>query len=199
MKVKSVLTVNVGYGRWRAVHEFGLLRKHDQAWSSIPSILICDPVWEQLVLSPMSVDSIFHPEHKATWINYLISQSKSARFEWSGFAGCFSQAQWWFRTCGVGPNGAPVSQGMAVCGCTALWCSINTISFCFSQFWDLTWPSSSLRLPFQFSWTASFPPSEPPPPSPFGARLIQSTLVQKLFKMGENLVVGYLHSGCSGR
>ena len=37
----------------------------------------------------MSTDSIFHPGHKATRINYLIPQSKSARLEWSGFAGCF--------------------------------------------------------------------------------------------------------------
>ena len=35
----------------------------------------------KLVLLPMSAEN--------TKLNYLISQSKSARFEWSAFAGCF--------------------------------------------------------------------------------------------------------------
>ena len=65
------------------------------------------------VLLPMSADWIF---------NLLNSQSKSARLKWSGFAGCFSQAQWRSVCAVCGLDGALVSLGMAVCGCTALWC-----------------------------------------------------------------------------
>ena len=50
------------------------------------------------------------------------SNLKSARLEWSGFAGCFSQAQWRSVRVVWGLNGAVVSLGMTVCGCTALWC-----------------------------------------------------------------------------
>ena len=53
------------------------------------------------VLSPMSADLIFHLEHKATGINYIISQSQSARHEWSGFAAFPSPVA--VRMCGVGP------------------------------------------------------------------------------------------------
>ena len=70
----------------------------------------------------MSADLIFHAGHNATRINYLIPQSKSARLEWSGFAGCFSQAQWRSVCVVWGLNGALVSLGMTVRGCTALWC-----------------------------------------------------------------------------
>ena len=49
------------------------------------------------------------------------SQSQSARLEWSGFAGCFSQAQWRSVHVVWGLNGALVSLGMTVSGCTALW------------------------------------------------------------------------------
>ena len=49
-------------------------------------------------------------------------QSKSARFEWSAFAGCFSQSQWQSVHAVWGLNGALMSLGMAVCGCTAPWC-----------------------------------------------------------------------------
>ena len=42
----------------------------------------------------MSADLIFYQKHKTTLIDYQSSQSKSARLEWSAFAGFFSQAQW---------------------------------------------------------------------------------------------------------
>ena len=51
-----------------------------------------------------------------------LPQSKSARLEWSGFAGCFSQAQWQSRRVVWGLNGALVSLGMTVRDCAALWC-----------------------------------------------------------------------------
>ena len=54
--------------------------------------------------------------------NYLISQSKPARLEWSGFAGCFPQAQWQTVHAVWGPDGTLVSLWMAVCGHTAPWC-----------------------------------------------------------------------------
>ena len=61
--------------------------------------------------------------------------------------------------------------------------------------WPITWPSSFLlkilKQPLAFLW--------PPPPTPFGARLIQLTLSFKVSKMVGNLVVGYLYSGRSGR
>ena len=52
------------------------------------------------------------------YMNKLLnSQSKSARLEWSVFAGCFPKHsddpyEW---------SGALASLGMAICGCTALW------------------------------------------------------------------------------
>ena len=46
----------------------------------------------------------------------------SYRLEWSGFTGCFSRAQWRSVRVVWGLNGAVVSLGMTVCGCTALWC-----------------------------------------------------------------------------
>ena len=42
--------------------------------------------------------------------------------EWSGFAGCFFQAQWQSVHVVWGLNGALISLGMAVFNCTALWC-----------------------------------------------------------------------------
>ena len=53
--------------------------------------------------------------------NYLTPQSKSARLELSGFAGCLSQAQWRYVRAVWGLNGALVSLWMTVFGCTALW------------------------------------------------------------------------------
>ena len=116
--------------------------------------------------------------------NYLIPQSKSARLEWSGFAGCFSQAQWRSVCVVWGLNGAMVSMGMIVCSCTALLWKISTSAVNFFSFkpilrpqWSKTWPNSSLHLPFQFLNTI-FPAFQaPPPPTHFAAHLIQSTSV----------------------
>ena len=69
----------------------------------------------------MSADSIFEPGHTATSMNYLIPHLKSARLEWSGFAGCFSQAQWRSVRVVWGLNRALVNLGMTICGCTAVW------------------------------------------------------------------------------
>ena len=92
------------------------------------------PSLKKPVLLPMLADSIFHPGHTATWINYLIPHLKLARLEWSGFAGCLSQAQWRFVRVVWGLNGALVSLGMTVCGCTALWCWISTSAVNFLSF-----------------------------------------------------------------
>ena len=56
-------------------------------------------------LIAQTADLVFHQELKATWINYQITPSKSARLEWSTIASCFSQAQSTIttRTCCLGP------------------------------------------------------------------------------------------------
>jgi len=135
-----------------------------------------------------------------TWTHYQISQSKSPKFEWSAFAGCFSQANWQLYK----QSGTLWRLGQSRVSCVWLYSFAvlnNDLYFefvfilvSFEPEWLITWSGLTISLPDNFFSLNPCPPTTPTT-THCSVCLIQPTSVKKLFKMAGNLIVDYLVSG----
>ena len=134
------------------------------------------------------------------WISFMntvsILPSKSLRFEWSVFAGCFFQAQRRALRAIWDLDRVLANQGMAVCGCMALW-YYSSVQLCIG-FVVLILVSFELWMAHNLVWFITLPsclinpyPSTVPPPPIVQAylwQLVQWMIWKVRFKMCENLL-----------
>jgi len=119
---------NVCMGDWELLYKLC-----DLTWYSYMQLDLQKPV-----LLSITGSVIFHTNSKPMRMHYQIWQSQLTRVQWSAFASCFCQAQWWAERAIGGLDKVLANQEMAAYYCTTLWYWITTCAINFLSLWPFS-------------------------------------------------------------